>query len=149
MDLAMKIETRDFGALEIDPAEVVEFLSPIYGFEKLRRFALLYDDSVPGPFVWLQSLEDASVCFILVDPGAVTADYCPQLPEDTQELLQITEQSQAIWRAITVIPQNFADATMNLKSPIVINPARKCAAQVILDADYPIRARLMGEGAAC
>lgn len=145
----MKIETRDFGALEIDPAEVVEFVSPIYGFEKLRRFALLYDDSVPGPFVWLQSLEESAVCFILVDPGAVTDGYCPQVPEDTMELLQMTEQSQAVWRAVVVIPQNFADATMNLKSPVVINPKNKRAVQIILDADYPIRARLMGEDAAC
>ena len=43
----MKIETRDFGEMEIDPEEVVEFLSPIYGFENLRRFVLLYDDKIP------------------------------------------------------------------------------------------------------
>ena len=52
----MKIETRDFGEMEIDPKEVVEFLSPIYGFENLRRFVLLYDDNIP-PFTWLQSIE--------------------------------------------------------------------------------------------
>lgn len=145
----MKIETRDFGEIEIDPEEVLEFRSPIFGFENLKRFALLYDDSVQGPFAFLQSLEEPKVCFILVDPTVAEARYAPVLPAETQKLLGFSEGEQAVWRAITVIPQNFADATVNLKSPIVINPSQKCAAQVILDADYPLRARLMGEGAAC
>lgn len=147
--MVMKIKTRDFGEIEIDPAEVVEFLSPIYGFEELRRFALLYDDSVPGPFTWLQSLDDIKICFILMDPEAIRPGYAPQLPKDTRALLKLREGEDVIWRAIAVIPQDFADATVNLKSPVVINPAGKCAAQIILDADYPIRARLMEEAAKC
>lgn len=143
--MLMKIKTRDFGELEINPAEVVEFLSPIYGFEDLKQFALLYDDSVPGPFTWLQSLEQPEVCFILVAPEAVVDSYAPQLPGETRKLLRLSEEDQVVWRAITVIPQEFSEATMNLKSPIVINPVKKCAAQIILDADYPLRARLIME----
>lgn len=145
----MKIETRDFGEIEIDPAEVVEFLSPIYGFDHLRRFALLYDDGVQGPFTWLQSLDDATVCFILVDPMAIRPDYAPQLPQETKKLLRFRESRDAVWRAIAVIPQNFADATVNLKSPVVINPTERCAAQIILDADYPLRVKLIEEAATC
>ena len=144
----MKIETRDFGEMEIDPEEVVEFISPIYGFESLRRFVLLYDDNIP-PFTWLQSIEEPRVCFIMVDPAIAAKDYAPQLPEDTKKLLQIEKTEDTVWRALTVIPHNFADSTMNLKSPVVINPANKCAAQIILEADYPFKAPLMGEDKSC
>lgn len=144
----MKIDTKYFGNLEIDATEVVEFRSPIYGFENLRRFTFLYDDSVPGPFTWMQSLEAPDVCFILVDPSAVVTGYAPELPQETQKLLELDEAAP-VWRAIAVVPRDLADATMNLKSPVVINPARKCAAQVILEADYPLRAKLMGGDAPC
>lgn len=134
--------------MEIDSTEVVEFRSPIYGFENLRRFTFLYDDSVPGPFTWMQSLETPEVCFILADPAAVFPGYTPELPRETRKLLEL-DGAVPVWRAITVVPRDLEDATMNLKSPIVINPVQKCAAQVILDADYPLRAKLVGGDEPC
>jgi len=91
--------------MEIDPKEVVEFLSPIYGFENLRRFVLLYDDNIP-PFTWMQSIEEPRGCFIMVDPAIAAKDYAPQLPEDTKKLLQIEKTEDTVWRALTVIPHN-------------------------------------------
>ncbi|MEG1874743.1 MAG: flagellar assembly protein FliW, partial [Angelakisella sp.] len=32
---------------------------------------------------------------------------------------------------------------VNLKSPIIINTVRRCAAQVMLEEDYPVRAPLV------
>ncbi|MEG2144617.1 MAG: flagellar assembly protein FliW [Oscillospiraceae bacterium] len=40
---------------------------------------------------------------------------------------------------IAVIPKNFKDATVNLKSPLVFSYESGLAAQVILESDYPIR----------
>lgn len=147
----MKIDTRDFGKIEIDENETIEFRSAIYGFEQAKHFALLSDDSIGGVFLWLQSVEYPEVRFILVDPNVVTTPYMPQLAQQTRELLEFQEEDTPVFFAIAVIPEEFAKTTVNLKSPIVINSRTKRAAQVILDEDYPIRALLLQseEGKTC
>lgn len=140
----MKIETRDFGEMEIDPSEIISFRLPVYGFEALSNYVLLYDDDLQSPFTWLQSTQDKDVCFILATPELVGLEtYQPTVSGETRKLLNLAEGQEPVCRIITVIPERFQDATVNLKSPVLINPAFKCAAQIILDQDYPIKARLM------
>ncbi len=133
----MTINTRDFGPVELDENEVVEFCAPIFGFEHLRRYVLLSDDEMGPGLFWLQSLEDADVCFILLDPTELGMEYMPEVSGETARELEL--DGAPIVRLIAVIPQNFKDTTVNLKSPVVINPKTHRAAQVILEADYPIR----------
>lgn len=142
----MKISTRDFGELEINPEEIIEFCSPIYGFEHLNRFVMLYDDALPGPFGWLQSTEQADACFIVVDPAVVPYAYSPAVSKECCTLLKLMPEETPILRLIVVVPREFSQATVNLKSPIVISPTKKIAAQIILDEDYPLRAPLLGDG---
>lgn len=139
----MKIDTRNFGEVEVDLGEVIHFSQPIYGFEALRDYVLLYDDSVGNCFIWLQSVDSKDVCFILLDPGALAWDYDPTLPGESAELLELTSAQEAVIRLIAVIPEDFREATVNLKSPIVINTLRHLAAQVMLEEEYPIRAPLV------
>ena len=37
----MKIETRDFGTMEISEEQILEFPNGIYAFEDAKRFALI------------------------------------------------------------------------------------------------------------
>lgn len=134
----MIITTRDFGQLELDEKELVTFRSPIYGYEHLKKYAFLSDDSEGSGLMWLQSVEEPDTCFIILDPEVVGLAYAPELPEETVDLLQLQEQEPVIC-LVVVIPDDFKEATVNCKSPIVINPVKKYAAQVILEADYPIR----------
>lgn len=133
----MTIDTRDFGRMELDENELIVFRSPIYGYEHLKRFALLSDDEAGGGLLWLQSVEESDVCFILMDPEALGLPYEPELPEEVRDLLALSEAP--VFRLIAVVPNDFKDTTINLKSPVAINPEKRFAAQVILEADYPIR----------
>lgn len=146
----MRIQTRNFGEIEINPQEIIEFRQPIYGFEHLTSYVVLSDDEVGAAFTWLQSTQDKDVCFVLVDPSIVPNKYHPVLTNAVRQLLELGENDQTILRTIAVIPASFQDATVNLKSPVIINPSVRCAAQVILEEDYPIRAPLIsvekGEG---
>lgn len=132
------IDTRDFGRMELDENEFIDFRSPIYGYEHLKRFALLSDDEAGEGLVWLQSVDQPDVCFILIGPEVLGIEYEPVLPEEASTLLAL-EGSSPVYQLITVVPEDFKNTTVNLKSPIVINPANRFAAQVILDTDYPIR----------
>ena len=139
----MKIQTRDFGEIEINTEEIITFCSGIYGFEDYKNFVLLYDDTVDAPFTWLQSTEEKNICFILAEAEAVgILGYHPKLTIETRSMLELGND-EPVYRLITVIPEKFEDASVNLKSPIVLNVKTKMAAQVILEDNYPIRARLM------
>ena len=142
----MTIQTRDFGLMELDEKEVVEFRAPIFGFENLVRFVILSDDEAGPGILWLQSLDDPGVCFILLDPASIGLDYSPEVPGDVAAQLELGGDEPPVILLVAVVPEDFKDTTVNLKSPVVINPAKKCAAQTILDADYPIRFHLFGEG---
>ena len=143
----MRINTRDLGEMEISKEGLVEFVAPILGFEQCRQFVLLYDDELGEMFTWLQSTEDSDVCFILVDPAMIDPAYAPALPKDACKMLGFGKNAKPLFLSITVITDNFADATVNLKSPIVINADNNTAMQVVLEDEYPVRALLLPENA--
>lgn len=145
--MPMKLKTRDFGEVEIDEHEIIDFTGPIYGFEQYRRFAFLYQEEVSREFIWLQSVEEPELCFILVQPHTVSEQYAPRLPQETVKLLG--DGDYMCW-LMTSIREPFNRSTVNLKSPIVVNPQLHRAAQVILEEDLPIRHPLFREeGQSC
>lgn len=136
----MKISTRDFGRLEIEDKEILQFIRPIYGFEELKQFVLLSDSSVGSEFVWLQSIEDENICFILANPLIAMASYHPKVGTELEEELG---GGELVPWCIAIISSPFQSSTINLKSPILINPQTKLAAQIVLEEHYPIRQNIL------
>ncbi len=135
----MEALTRDFGTVNYQRKDIIEFVQPIFGFNQYRKFILLCDQEIGPQFAWLQSLDKPELCFILTNPDIVNPNYKATIPESA---CNVTGNSECECWSMTVIPENFTDTTINLKSPILINQESHKAAQVILDADYPIRCRL-------
>lgn len=132
----MTISTRDFGPVEVAQTDVVTFVEPIFGFEDHREFVFLRQPEFEPHFIWLQSVDDPDVCFVLANPSDIIADYQPQLPAAVKEALG--EGEYVCW-ALTVLRNPYYTSTVNLKSPIVVNCAAGRAMQVILDQPYSIR----------
>lgn len=135
----MKIHTRDFGEVEIAEEDIVTFVQPIYGFETLSKYVFLYDQN-NSHIVWLQSVEERDICFILTDPAIVDPGYQPNLSQSVEN--QLGEGSLMLW-LVTVIAAEFLESTVNMKSPIAVNPATNKAMQLILEEDLPIRCPLL------
>ena len=147
----MIIETRDFGKMDISEDGILTFKLPILGFESQKRFVILYDDELGDALGWLQSVDDRDVCFIIMDPHTVFGAYAPTVAPGILVKLGLDTQDDAVFRSLVVIPTQTSGATVYLKSPLVINPAKKLAAQVVLDQDYAVRTPLSntGEGLIC
>ena len=139
----MKLLTRDLGELEIDEKDIVTFAGPIFGFEKYRRFVFLYQEEIVENFIWLQSVEEPELCFILVQPDLITDHYQPQLPKEAKTLLG--DGDWMCWLIVS-LREPFQDSTVNLRSPIVVNPELRQAAQFVLEGNLPIRHPLVREG---
>ncbi|MEA5136628.1 MAG: flagellar assembly protein FliW [Candidatus Fimivivens sp.] len=147
----MTIATRDFGNIDISEDGILTFRLPILGFEEQKQFVILYDDEMGDALGWLQSIDDRDVCFIIIDPHTVFDTYKPSIASSVLNKLELSKQEDAVLRNLVVIPSQTGEATVNLKSPLVINPAKKLAAQVILEQDYSVRTPLnnVGEGSLC
>ena len=81
----MTVNTKAYGAQDVDDRQKLTFPRGIYGFENLREFVLM--DAHQRPFYWLQSTEVQDVAFVLISPDIVRPDYAPTLnPTDLKEL---------------------------------------------------------------
>lgn len=67
------IDTR-FGTLTVKPESCLRCISPILGFEDLSQFVLV-DIEQYRPFIWLQSLEEPTLSFLLADPNLFGFSY--------------------------------------------------------------------------
>ncbi len=132
----MQIKTRDFGTIEVTEDRVYHFTQPLFGFEQYSDFIILHDEEIGGSIVWLQSTQEPQLCFIMMDPGTVAKGYAPPLPPEFDRLLG--EGDCYCW-VVAVVPENFRDATVNLKSPVYLNTTTQKGAQIILEGDYPVR----------
>ncbi len=132
----MKIQTRDFGEVEISNQDIFTFEQPIFGFEDYKKFVFLYDDQLNEYFVWLQSVENPDVCFILVDPTKIIEDYNVNLSNEVFDTLGDGEL--ALW-FVTVMEEDLMESTANLRAPFIFNVENKKAMQVVLEEDYNIK----------
>lgn len=138
----MMIDTRDFGQMDVLEEDIVTFAQPLYGFDDLRKYIFIYEPTISEHFIWLQSVEEKDICFILIDPELVVDSYRPELPEFVKK--QLGDEDYMCW-LLVVVAEVFEKSTVNLKSPIVVNPTQKRAMQVILEADLPIRHPLIAK----
>ena len=85
----MKLATSRFGEIEIDPDRIITFSDGIIGFRELKRFALIVKKS--QALMWLQSLEDTQIAFVVADPFSFEATYDPILSTEDRESLELKE----------------------------------------------------------
>lgn len=141
----MLIETRDFGKLEINEKDIICFPKGIPAFENLTRYVLInYPHENIAP-MWLQSVDDSSLCFIVFDPFLYVPDYEPFISHSDKGELKCENVDDLRYLVIAVIPEDMTQTTINLKSPLVINIKNNLAIQVVLEADYLIRFPLFAE----
>ncbi len=129
----MKIETRDFGEVEIDENSIINIPNGIIGFEDVKRYTLLSplgEDTFP---MWLQAVDAKTPCFVVYDPMHIYSDYSFAISDEEQELLKIDENAPYRCLAVAIVPDDYRKTTINLRCPIVVNTKDNIAMQIMLD----------------
>ncbi len=140
----MIIKTRDFGEQDITEDKIITFPNGIYAFEDERRFIMLSplgEDVYPA---WLQSVDTESLCFIVFDPKKIVSDY--SVTADPQSLSVLGTEQGLQYLVLAVVPGEYRDTTVNLKSPILIDPEKMLAVQTIAAENYPIKFPIFKKG---
>lgn len=128
----MKIPSEKLGEIEIDEKYIINFVSPIIGFEKIKQYVIV-KLSENDKFSWLQSVDNDSVTFPITVPQAFDIDYTFEIDDNNQKLLNLNDANDLLTFNIVNIPLNRPeDATINLLAPIVVNIKENIGAQLIL-----------------
>ena len=137
----MKIETSMFGTIDVLEDQEIRFQQPIIGFPELMRFVLV---DTGGGIKWLQSIDDETVVFPVVDPFSIKADYDIEIPTPDAKALEIESVDDVQLWCVTVLAGTKEEVRANLRAPIAVNLKNGKARQVVLaDDDLPIRYRFL------
>lgn len=136
----MLVKSTRFGEQEVEEAKIIRMPKGMLGFVEEKRFVLLTPQK-PGPFLWLQAVDNPDLAFVVVDAKECAPDYGFALnAEEFRSLELVNEQSEVIFLLVVTLAPNPCDITVNLQGPIVLNPERMLARQIVLDgASYAIR----------
>lgn len=131
----MKIQTTNFGEIQIDEDKIIRFPEGIPGFEDEKEFFIILNEDKDNPFHWLQSFNKPDLSFVIINPFDIFEDYDILLPETAKSKLQIKSEEDVAIYTIVVMPEDITKTTTNLLGPLVINTREKLGKQVILEED--------------
>jgi len=129
----MDLLTTQFGKIQIDEENILEFRDGLAGFEEYKRFIIVSDKDL-YPIFWLVSIDEPSLEFPIVNPFLFIPDYNPDI--------ELKDEGETIF-AIVTLRKEIEKTTINLKGPLVIDINLKKGRQVILNDEsyspnYPL-----------
>ena len=125
----MEIVTKASGVKEVSEDKLLTIPEGLFGFEQFTKYAIV--ESEYDPFLWLQSIEDSNLAFLIVDPFLICGDYETDIDDEMLKKIGITKPEDIIIMTIVTVPGDGSPITANFQGPLVINKANKQCMQVV------------------
>ena len=116
----MKVQTTRFGTIDVQEDEVIHLVDGLLGFSDCSRFTLV-EDELGEPFQWMQSLDQPSLAFVVIDPSLLLTEYHFSVKKDQIKELKTDKVEDLQVFTIVTMSGNILDVTVNLQGPIVMN----------------------------
>jgi flagellar assembly factor FliW len=127
--------------LMTDRDQRLRFVDALPGFPELDDFTLSAIDD-RGVLYSLRADDAPDLRLVLTPPGVFFADYAPEVPDAVGAALGSDELDVYV---VVTLPSGLADATANLRAPVVVARTTARAMQVILDDEQlPMHRPLIG-----
>ena len=128
---------------EASDVPVIEMRGGLLGFPDMTRFALIKMND-EGLVYRLQSLESEAVNFVVVPAMPFFPNYAPVVDDDVADRFNLAAGADVLVLLIVTLGETFKQSTVNLMAPVLLDPARQVAEQVIIEnAGLSVRAPLM------
>ncbi|MBP3709461.1 MAG: flagellar assembly protein FliW [Treponema sp.] len=127
----MEVNTKTMGVKSVDKNHLLTIPEGLFGFEDFKNYALI--ESEYAPFIWLQSLDDATLAFLLIDPFTICHNYEADIDDESLQKISVQSPEDVIVMAVVTVPGSGLPITANLQGPLVINKKNNTCAQVILN----------------
>ena len=141
----MTINTHRFGPVQIPADKVIYMERPILGFEHLTTFCLIEREDM-APMMWLQSMEDPAVAFLVVNPRCMFPEYRVEVNPNEIAELRVAKVESVETYVIMTLADDPQQTSVNLQGPVLINTENNLAKQLVLvNSDYSVRHFLFAE----
>ncbi|QDV72692.1 flagellar assembly protein FliW [Botrimarina mediterranea] len=142
----MQINTTRFGAVEVQPSDVLEFPLGLIGLEPWTKWVVLADGENPG-LGWLQSTERADLALAVVSPRRYVPDYKVRL--SARDLSPLEAPEGVTPQVVVAVSSHGVEGqgaalSLNLKAPILVCLETRRGRQVVAKDDHPVQHWLGG-----
>ena len=127
----MIINSHRFGTVEVPEDKIITMERPVLGFERLKQFCLIEMTEL-APFHWMQSTEDPTVAFLVMNPVIFFPDYRIEINSQEIAELEVTDPTSVETYVILTIQKDNSDISANLQGPILINTVNNKGKQLVL-----------------
>lgn len=129
----LTVATSRFGEIKVSQDKIITLSSPFLGFPDSKRF-MIKPHGDESPFMWLQSLDDPKLAFVVIQASILIPQFTPTIPAGTRKELDAGENAPLDILLILTIPKdNPQKMTANLLGPVVLNAEKRLAKQVLQD----------------
>ena len=117
-------------------------VNPFLGFPESTRF-IIRPHGDESPFMWLQSLDNPKLAFVVIPPTTLIPAYQPKVPQAILADLELEKTKPELLLILTIPTGQPEKMTANLLGPVVLNPTKRLACQALLDPavyelDWPV-----------
>ncbi len=124
--------------LAFEEKDVITFSEGLLGLPQLRRMALVRQSSIE-PFLWLASLDQAGVAFVVTEARTLFPAYYPSLPADSSLYNVLESDESPLVLAIVLVDADWQKSSFNLRAPLFISARAMRGAQVVLsDSSFSV-----------
>ena len=104
----MEINAKYFGQVSYDKNEAIHIINGLIGFEAYTEYLPIPFHEDSDSLISLQSLEDETLSFILMNPFGILADYSPSLSDEELKELD-AEASEDLSYYVVCVMRECAD----------------------------------------
>lgn len=143
----MKMINTEFGEMEISTQDIIHFEQGLPGFDAVKDYVLISHDE-HGTIMTMQTADGEVPQFVVLDPYTIFDRFEPKMPASADTIFGDKSPAELRFLVIAVVKENYLETIVNLRSPVVIDPITKNAAQIILEnTDYSLQHKVFsGKG---
>lgn len=130
----MKLQTKYFGEIDYEAAELIHFPDGLFGFDGEHEFLLLPFEGGHGSMLCMQSITTPMLAFVALDPFTLDPGYALELQRGELKKFGVETSEALCYYVLCAVKNPVSNSTVNLRCPIVIHPDTRQACQVILES---------------
>lgn len=130
---SVSIHSCRFGSISVREDQIILLTPGLLGFSQFHRYVLI-EHSQESPFLWLQSVDNPDLAFVVIDPLQIVPGYDPGPITEVMQDLQVEKpEDLKVLVILTIPPGRPQDMTANLMGPVVINLKNRRGRQLVID----------------
>ena len=135
----MLVQSTRFGELDIAEEQLLEFPHGMPGFAEEKKFVFM-EYQPESPFYFLQSVTDANLAFLMIDPFKFFNDYEFAMDDTLLAEIGLSDENPPLVFNIATIKDTLATMTVNLAAPVLVNSRDRKAVQLVIEkTEFPLR----------